>query len=214
MTVMNISTRSTISHKRTLRIAHSFWFLLAAALLLIPPSFLAALLLAAALHECGHILLLRLCRVPIISLRMGASGAVIEAPGLLRLSYGRELLVTLAGPAANLLCARLSAAAANHFDWRWGYLFAGASAVLGLYNLLPIPPLDGSRALYLLIAYHFGPLAGDTTASITGAVFALALFALGAYCTFAAGGGTFFLLAAALLLTHTFWPTRLAKQIH
>ena len=143
--------------------------------------------------------MLRLFRVPVDGLRLSALGAVIYARGARRLSYGRELLVTLAGPVVNLLSAVLFAYLARRFAWEWGYLFAGAHVLLGVYNLLPVAPLDGGRALYLLVAWRWGPTAGDTASAVAGLLCALTLTALGAYLTVACGG-VFFLLAALGLL--------------
>lgn len=172
---------------------------LAGALLLAPREVTAAVLLAATAHECGHLALLAAYRVPVYGVRLGALGAAIAAPGAARLSYGRELLVTLAGPAVNLLAAPLLARFAAYRAWEWGYLLAGANLLLGGYNLLPVPPLDGARALYLLTAYRFGPDAGTLACRRVGLLCAAALTALGAY--FArAGFGVLFLLAALGLL--------------
>lgn len=168
------------------------------ALIVAPPSVAVAALLAAAAHEGGHLTLLRLFRVPVEGLRLGAFGAVIRARTE-RLSYGRELLVTLAGPAVNLLCAPLLSALARRWGWAWGYLFAGAHALLGVYNLLPVPPLDGGRALYLLVAWRFGPDAGDAVSAAVGLFCALALTALGGYLTLRCGGALFLLAALGLL---------------
>ena len=157
------------------------------------------MLLAAAMHECGHLAALALLRVPVLGLRLGAMGAVLYAPGAARLSYGRELAVTLAGPAVNLLSAPLVAALAARWGWDWGYLFAGAHTVLGVYNLLPIPPLDGGRALYLLLAWRWGPDAGERVASLAGVSAAATLTVLGAYLTLTFGGALFLLAALGLL---------------
>ena len=194
MTGRSISIRSTIFPERGLRIAPDFW-LLPIALLLVPPGVAAAVLLAAALHEGAHALLLRAFHVPLDGLRLSVFGAVLYARGTARLSYGRELLVTLAGPAANLLCAVLLAGLASRLGWEWGFLFAGAHALLCVYNLLPVAPLDGGRALYLLAA--------------AGLTCALLLTALGAYLTFSCGGALFLLSALGLLAAQI----RLAKRL-
>ena len=210
MTGRFISIRSTIFPERGLRISADFWLLLAAAVIAAPLPLTAAVLLAAALHEGGHLIALRLFRVPVEGLRLGASGAVIHARGARRLSYGRELLVTLAGSAANLLFAPPLAALSTRIAWEWGFLFAGANVLLGVYNLLPIPPLDGGRALYLAVAYCFGPVAGEAAETAVGLFGAAALTALGAYLT-AVYGGALFLLAALGLLFGAVRQFALAK---
>lgn len=169
------------------------------ALLLSPIEATAAVLLAAAMHEGGHLAALAAFHVPVEGVRLGAMGAVIFAPGANRLSYGRELLVTLAGPMVNLISAPLLAALSARLGWEWGYLFAGAHTVLGVYNLLPIPPLDGGRALYLLLAWRWGPDAGERVATLAGASAAATLTVLGAYLTLTFGGALFLLAALGLL---------------
>ncbi len=195
----SISIHSIIFPERGIHVSAGFFLLLAAALLLSPWTLTAAVLLAAAMHECGHLAALAIFRVPVLGLRLGASGAVIHAPGAVRLSYGRELAVTLAGPAVNLISAPLLATCSARWGWEWGYLFAGAHVLLGMYNLLPIPPLDGSRALYLLLAWRWGPDAGERVASLAGVSAAVTLTVLGAYLTVAFGGALFLLAALGLL---------------
>ena len=83
--------------------------------------------------------------------------------------------------------------------------------VLAAFNLLPIPPLDGSRALYLAVSFFFGPMAGDTVAAVTGTLFALALSGAGLWLHLETGAGAFFLLAALALLFGALAQLRLAK---
>lgn len=193
-----ISIRSTIFPEKGLHIACSFWLLLGAALVVSPLQVTAAVLLAASMHEAGHLLLLCAFGAPIRGLRLSAMGAELYA-STVRLSYQREFLVTLAGPAVNLLFGPLCALLAVRFAWEWGYLLAGAHLLLGVYNLLPIPPLDGWRFLRLLAVWRRGPGCGETLSDLIGLGTALALTALSLWQTLSRGG-VFFLLASAGLL--------------
>lgn len=125
---------------------------------------------AAAVHETGHWLLLRLLGARVLSLRLSALGAVLETDSG-RLSYGGELAAVLAGPAANLL-----AALALTGDERF-LTAVGANVVLCAFNLLPIRPLDGGRALYLLASWLAGPPAGEAVSRWAGTLTAAALAA-------------------------------------
>ena len=100
------------------------------------PEAYAAFLAAAAAHEAGHLLTLRLLGADILSVRLGFLDARI---GTNTLGYREEAVCALAGPAASLLfCLLLRRSAPT---------FAAISLLLGLFNALPIFPLDGGRAL-------------------------------------------------------------------
>lgn len=195
---------------RRFRVGAGFWLLLGAAVLVSPVEAVVAVLLASAIHEGGHLFLLRFFGVRAEQLRLNALGAEIVAPGLERLSYGRELLVTLAGPAANLLAALLLSAAARGFGLDALYLHAGAHALLGAFNLLPCAPLDGARALYLVTAYFGGPAAGDAVSASVGLGCALVVLALALRLTLG-GGGWLFLFAAMGLVCGSIVQIGLAK---
>ena len=133
--------------ERGLHVSWSFWLLILLAAIVSPLTIVLSILLAAALHECGHLLALRAFHVPIEGLRLSAFGAVLHARGAQRLSYGRELVVTLAGCGMNLVCGVLTAWFSLHYVWVEGFVFAGAHILLCAFNLLPIPPLDGSSII-------------------------------------------------------------------
>lgn len=65
--------------------------------------------------------------------------------------YGAAL-VAAAGPLTNLLLAVLAALVANHYAAGLTYdilkVFVMLNVALLVFNLIPIPPLDGSRVLY------------------------------------------------------------------
>lgn len=150
---------------------------------------------AAALHELGHCLALTLLGAPISGLRIGVFGAELTAERR-ELSYPGELASVLAGPGANLLCAALLTALGGT---RWA-VFTGASLVLCAFNLLPVRPLDGGRALELLCAWTAGPAAGEQAARWAGAAAALCLSAALAWVMVRTGGSLWLLPPAAGLL--------------
>lgn len=198
--------------ERGVHASWSFFLLVLLAAVISPAEIVVSVLLAAALHECGHLLALRAYRVPVEGLRLSALGAVLYARGARRLSYGRELIVTLAGCGMNIFCGVLTALLALRLSWVEGFVLAGAHILLAAFNLLPIPPLDGARALYLIAAFFLGPLAGERIAAVTGFVCSLALVSAGVYVTAETGGGTLFLLASLALLFGAVRRSGLAKN--
>ena len=148
---------------------------------------LGTVLGAAALHEVGHWLVLRLAGGKATALRIGVLGAVMETDSS-RLSYPRELAVVLAGPAVNLAAAFLLS--------RWGAATAaGAHLALAAVNLLPLWPLDGGRALTLLLCWWLGPGAGNRAVGWIGGAAAMLLALALLYVVWATGGSLWLLPA-------------------
>ena len=141
-----------------LRISPGVPLLLAAFVWLASPLLLGAILSAAVCHELGHWLVLRRVGGRIQRLHITVFGAEMQVDDR-RISYGGELLTAAAGPVSNLLLA-----AAMGLLGRWWeplYLLAGAQAVLGCFNLLPILPLDGGRMLWLALCWGTDPFLAD-----------------------------------------------------
>jgi Zn-dependent protease len=80
---------------------------------------------------------------------LGWGRAVNTNPSKLRFGYNGLALVALAGPASNVVFALLIAGAASMFTDAVQPLFRAAylSLYLALFNMLPVPPLDGSKLL-------------------------------------------------------------------
>lgn len=112
----------------------------AALLLLVPLRWLLASVAAALLHEICHILALRLMGGQIYSIRVGITGASIE---MTPLPAGAELFCSLAGPVGSLSLLAFR---------RVFPILAVCGFVQGLFNLLPVYPLDGGRALKCMIS--------------------------------------------------------------
>lgn len=83
-------------------------------------------------------------------------------PSNLKNRQNDEVLVALAGPASNLLMAVLGAFAFRMLDtlnvglpqlaWQGLYLFVVFNVMLAVFNLIPIPPLDGSTLLFRFLS--------------------------------------------------------------
>ena len=112
------------------------------ALLIVPLNWLLAAFLAAFLHELCHYSAVRLCGGRVSNLKIGSRGAVMDA---IDLSPGKMLFCVLAGPLGPLCLLPLA-----RFIPRIVICIALQSA----YNLLPMEPLDGGRALRCCLSVH------------------------------------------------------------
>jgi Zn-dependent protease len=70
------------------------------------------------------------------------------------LSKREEIYVALAGPVSNLLLAVVLAITIRFFPSAIIYIFLQTNIVLAVFNLLPIPPLDGSKIFLNLLPEH------------------------------------------------------------
>ena len=145
--------------------------------------------LSAVCHELGHLAGLHLAGAAVESFRLTAFGAEIRADTRY-LPYGREILCTLAGPAVNLLLALVLARTAGD------YILAGANLLLGCFNLLPVPSLDGGRLLYLLVSWCTDPVLAVRVCRPVGLGCSVALTAAALALTLWHGAGLFLLLGA------------------
>lgn len=153
---------------------------------------------AAAVHELGHVAAIRLLGGRIDGLYLTGVGAVIVPQRERLFSYGEECLVALAGPAASVLLA-LGAAAWGQFGRGDAYLLTGISLALGIFNLLPAGPLDGSRALGALVAWAAGPDTREQVNRLLTLVAAGGLGGLGLWALEENGNFTLLLCAGWLL---------------
>lgn len=173
-----------------LEIGWGFAALIGLALLAGAGTVLPVVLLSAVCHELGHLAALRMFGAKVLHFRLNAFGAEIQADTR-RLSYPKEIFCTLAGPAVNLLLAVAFARVLGNFE------AAGANVLLGCFNLLPLPALDGGRALYLLVSWMTDPVAADRICRVVGLAGAWALTAAALALTVKYHAGLFLLLGAA-----------------
>lgn len=104
--------------------------------LLAEPRVFYAFLAAATAHEAGHVMAIYLVGGRVTGIRLGMCDAKIETRGL---GYRQEIFCALAGPGMSVLvCLALRKAYAT---------CAAISLLLGLFNAMPVYPLDGGRAL-------------------------------------------------------------------
>lgn len=99
-------------------------------------------LLSCLLHEGGHLTAMALMGTKPRSLTFYSGGIGMKCGTLI--SPARELFILSAGCTVNLLLALLGTLAGSR-------LFTGINLALMLFNLLPLPSLDGGRIMRTLV---------------------------------------------------------------
>ncbi len=168
-----------------IKASDGFWVMLALLWCVDETNVLPVFLGAALVHELGHLLVLYLTGGRLNKLSLTAFGAVLNCD--LPESGLAKTAVCLAGPASSFL---LTTVAGSSELWR----LSGASVILGSFNLLPLPPLDGGMALYHLTNGRFAALRG-------AAAFAAILLLFGGGLILALNSGGCWLLLMWLVLS-------------
>ena len=148
-----------------IRVQPSAFLVAAALVLLLPLDWLFAVLLASAVHEAGHLAAIYAFGGHADSVTVGLRGAEIHTvfPG-----KRKELFCAAAGPAASLLLISL---------YRFYPKLAVCAAVQGLFNLIPVYPMDGGRMLRCFLQW-LCPRRADRICRIVECLIVSAAFAL------------------------------------
>ncbi len=107
---------------------------------LVPVPWMLAWIVAVAFHECCHYLAVRILGGDVYRLSIHIGGIEMQCGTL---TERRRILAILCGPASGFLLVLLG---------RWFPRLALCSWVLSVYNLIPLLPLDGGRALEILVS--------------------------------------------------------------
>lgn len=162
-------------------------------------------LLGCTCHELGHCLAVRLLGGKVSRLRLTFAGAELRLSTARKLSHGKMLLVTLAGPVTNLLLALSSAVLARYGLGKGLYIFTGINLGLAAFNLLPAGWLDGGMLLRELLAWLGREELGERLTGLCSAVVTALLLGAGSILLWHSGGRNFTLLLGGLWML---WWTR------
>lgn len=172
---------------------------LALAVLVLPLRWMGAAILAAAVHEACHWAAVTLCGGQVHRLSAGLLGAEMSVTGL---NAWQELLCALAGPLGGLAMLSLS---------RFLPRTALCAGLQSLYNLLPVYPLDGGRALRCLCMMLLPGKAGERVCEAVHGLCLAGIGILGIYGCFSLKLGLLPLILAAMLIAKGKSPCKAAS---
>lgn len=164
-------------------------FLLAISIMLIADNqnILVFFFISAIVHEFGHIIAVKLCNGTLKKIELCAVGAVIKY-NIMYENAIKRYFVSIMGPAFSLIMAVIAS--------KMGlYKFAGASFILGIFNLLPIYPLDGFSILIVIFGAFPKIVRGISF------LFCVILIIIGAYNAICNGGLSIVFLGIFLVFT-------------
>ena len=147
------------------QIAPGFFLFGAICLFILPVQWFFGFLIASFAHEICHYICLKLLGIPVYSVTIGMSGAKIYTGAM---QPFQELLSALSGPLGVLPLILLI----HQFPY-----VALCAIFQTLFNLLPILPLDGGRAMLCLSVMLFGWVRGAHLVQILQYIFGILLVA-------------------------------------
>lgn len=173
---------------RRIPVSLSAYFLLVLMLLLLPLKWVIAFLLAVFVHEIGHWLFIYLLTGTRPPFSLGGGGAILYTGTL---DLWQEAVISAAGPIGSLCLLLLL---------RTFPEAAVCGFVHGIYNLLPIYPLDGGRILRCACKLILREkIASIICSSVEGIAWAGVVVA-GLYCCFVLKIGVAAILAVLLMI--------------
>lgn len=131
-----------------------FFLLLAAMFLVDRTGIITLALLSSVIHECGHLVAMRLCKQPPLEIRITPCG--MELTRGLSSSHRDTIIIALSGPFANMLLMMILLPFAEHCPHIFLIYGIAVNAFIVLLNCLPLRGLDGGELAYLFMAERWG----------------------------------------------------------
>lgn len=173
-------------------------------LLVLPLQWVLAWLLAAAIHECAHNVILRLCNVPVVSFALTICGAKIHVGPC---PVWKECLSAIAGP--------ISGTVLMIFGQQLPYL-AVCAFLQTILNIVPIKEFDGGRVINCLLRLILNERLANMISGIIEIVSLVVILSVGAYLTTANHKLILIPVVCAMLIMRRLTakiPCKRAKQI-
>ena len=166
-------------------------FFLALLCMTLPLNWIIAMVFAGFFHELCHALTLMLLGGTIYRIRIGLTSTIMDISDL---NTWKELICALAGPVGSLLLLSMV---------HYAPYTALCGLIHGLYNLLPLYPLDGGRMLYCILKMRYPEERTIHYCNCVNAIFSILLAGCGILVILCIKAGIMPFLLAVLLLSRS-----------
>lgn len=163
--------------------------------------------IAVLIHELGHICAARLLKIKISSFELSILGARIQTVG--EISYGAEFFFALGGPLSGIITFAVlyQISLTESLSQNTAKLLlnvATVSLALAIFNLLPLPTLDGSRMINCLLGHLLPIEKAEMSSRVIGFFSLFALWLLSVYIILKTDAGIAMLVFCSIFFAKTF----------
>lgn len=156
-------------------------------------------------HEWGHITVAKAFHWKIRQIQILPFGGVAEVEEQVPPSK-EEVLVTLAGPLQNVMMMGIGYVMVETGVWSvsWGSYFIQSNFMIALFNLMPIPPLDGGKLMHVCLCYCMPYYQALKLTALIGMFLCTGMIGFSIYCMFISGI-PLHLMIIAIFLFYSNW---------
>jgi len=147
---------------------------------------LLVLILVVLIHELAHCFACSHYGVEVSEITLFAFGGVAKYKGDIESNPKQEVFIAMAGPASNFILIISILFILNIFNIKMNEIvqfFIVANSTIGVFNIIPILPLDGGRILRGAIGYYVGIKKATYIVVRMGYIICILLFGIGIYLT-------------------------------
>lgn len=155
-------------------------------------------------HELAHCYMCNYYGIKIDEIELFIFGGVAKFQGDIENNSKAEIFISLAGPLLNFLLVIITIIIINVFNITYNNIvqfFLTTNLTIGLFNLIPMLPLDGGRIIRGIIGYYLGVKKATVIVIKIGYFICILLFSIGIYLTLVYNVEYIFLSALALYIT-------------
>ena len=128
------------------------------------------------IHEAVHMIMLRFYGCKNMELKLSPGGVRLTAEGIMLLKHKNAFFSAVSAPAANLLLSLLFFLIYSYSDNSLFYSLFSVNFILGAVNLLPLPFLDGGRAVFCILSLFYDERRVTLISDILGVITVIFLF--------------------------------------
>lgn len=132
-------------------------------------------LMCVLIHECGHLFMFVIFKLPIKSVSIKLFGVEIETDNSIKIDYKKEIFVSLGGCLANLLTILICLFLNIFYSCSNLLMVAAFSLLILTLNILPISYLDGGNVLKAILCNQISIDKSENIINITSVIFVIPL---------------------------------------